>query len=232
VGLFDKLRSATGGVSKDLMEHGILARGEVTNVQMTGMSVSHGGGAATENQVCNVTVNVLMDNTPPFSATVRQGIPMLVIAQLSSPGTVVAVRVDPENHEHIAIDFDNAPPTVTLSATGPNRGSAAEMLATGTAARAVIIESAPLGVRSQAGLDMYAFVVTILCDGHAPYQTKMGNAVPPGGVPLIYPGANLPAKVKPEEEGQVAIDWEAAIAEMTHVPSATAPPATPPQPSA
>lgn len=67
-----------------------------------------------------------------------------------------------------------------------------------------------------AGLDMYAFVVTILCDGHAPYQTQMGNPVPASGLPLMYPGSNLPAKVRPEEQSQVIIDWDAAVAEATH----------------
>lgn len=78
----------------------------------------------------------------------------------------------------------------------------------------MIIASQPLGMRSPtSGLDMYAFTVTILCNGHAPYQTQMGNPVPPGGIPLMFPGSNLPAKVVPEQQGQVMIDWDAAIAE-------------------
>jgi len=105
---------------------------------------------------------------------------------------------------------------VTLATGGPNRGSIAELLAQGDAARAVIIATEPLGVRNQAGLDMYAFQVTILCDGHAPYQTKMSNPVPDNAKPLLFPGANVPAKVRPEQEGQVAIDWQAAIEEFSH----------------
>jgi hypothetical protein len=220
VGFMDKMRSVVGGVSPELMQNGTLARGEVLSVQMTGMSVSHGNQVATEKQVCNVTLNVIMDNTPPFQATVKQGIPVLLLAQMSSGTAVVAVRVNPANHQEVAIDFDSEPPTVTLAAGGPNSGSAAELLATGTAARAVIIQSQPLGVRNQAGVDMYALMVTILCDGIAPYQTQMGNPVPPSGLPLLYPGSNLPAKVRPGQQGQVIIDWEAAVAEATKgVPS-------------
>jgi hypothetical protein len=62
---------------------------------------------------------------------------------------------------------------------------------------------------------MYALMVTILCDGFAPYQTQMGNPVPPSGLPLLYPGSNLPAKVRPGQQGQVIIDWEAAVAQAT-----------------
>ena len=216
MGFLDKIRAVGGGVSPELMKTGTLARGEIVSVQPTGMTVSH-GNEALGKQVCNVALNVYLDNTPPYQATVHQGVPILALQALMTPGTVVAVRVNPANPQEVAIDFDTDPPTVTMAAGGPNRGSAAELLATGTPARAVIIQSQPLGMRSPtSGFDMYAFVVTILCDGHAPYQTQMGNPVPPGGIPLMYPGSNLPAKVRPEEQGQVIIDWDAAVAEATH----------------
>ncbi len=211
----DKMRSVVGGVPPELLASGTLARGEVVSVQMTGMSVSHGNQVTSQKQVCNVTLNVIMDNTPPFQATVKQGIPVLLIPQMSTGSAVVAVRVNPANHQEVAIDFDSDPPTVTLASGGPNTGSAAELLATGTAARAIIIQSEPLGVRNQAGVDMYALGVTILCEGFAPYQTQVGNPVPPSGLPLLYPGSNLPAKVRPGQQGQVIIDWEAAVAQAT-----------------
>jgi hypothetical protein len=215
MGFMDKIRAVGGGVSPELMKNGVLARGEVISVQPTGMTVSHGNDALGK-QVCNVALNVVMDSTPPFTATCHQGVPILSLQALMSGGAVVAVRVNPQNHQEVAMDFDSEPPTVTMSADGPNRGSAAELLATGTAARAVIIQSQPLGMRSPSGVDVYALVVTILCDGHQPYQTQVGNPVPPSGLPLLYPGSNLPAKVRPEEQGQVIIDWEAAVAEKTH----------------
>jgi hypothetical protein len=216
MGFLDKIRAVGGGVSPELMKNGTLARGEIASVQPTGMTVSHGNDALGK-QVCNIALNVYLDNTPPYTATCHQGVPILALQALMTPGTVVAVRVNPANPQEVAIDFDTDPPTVTMAAGGPNRGSAAELLATGTPARAVIIASQPLGMRSPtSGLDMYAFTVTILCDGHAPYQTQMGNPVPPGGIPLMYPGSNLPAKVVPEQQGQVIIDWDSAIAEATH----------------
>jgi hypothetical protein len=220
VGFMDKMRSVVGSVSPELMQNGTLARGEVVSVQMTGMSVSRGDQVTTQKQVCNITLNVIMDNTPPYQASCKQAIPVLVLPQLASGGAVVAVRVNPANPQEVAIDLSVDPPTVTLAAGGPNSSSAAELLATGTAARAIIIQSEPLGVRNQAGVDMYALMVTILCDGMAPYQTKMGNPVPPSGLPLLYPGSNLPAKVRPGQQGQCIIDWEAAVAEATRgVPS-------------
>jgi hypothetical protein len=65
------------------------------------------------------------------------------------------------------------------------------------------------------GVDMHAFVLTVMPDGQKPYQTKVGNPVPEEAVPLLFPGSNLPAKVLPEEPEGVVIDWDAALAEFT-----------------
>lgn len=127
MGFLDKIRAVGGGVSPELMKNGTLARGEIASVQPTGMTVSHGNDALGK-QVCNIALNVCMDNTPPYTATCHQGVPILALQAVMTPGTVVAVRVNPANPHEVAIDFDTDPPTVT-----------------------------------------------ILCDGHAPYQTQMGN---------------------------------------------------------
>jgi hypothetical protein len=161
---------------------------------MTGMSVSRGDQVTSQKQVCHISLNVIM------------------VAQLSSPGAVVAVRVNPPTIRRSAVDLDSAPPTVTLAAGGPNSGSAAELLATGTAARAIIIQSQPLGVRNQAGVDMYALMVTIPCDGFAPSRWESRAAE---WSAAAVPGPNLPAKVRPGKQGQVIVDWEAAVAEAT-----------------
>ncbi len=110
MGFMDKMRSAVGGVSEELMQNGTLARGEIVSVQMTGTAVSVGGMVGAESVVCNVTLNVIMDSTPPYPATFKQAIPELVLDQLSSPGAVVAVRVNPANHQQVAIDFSSQLP--------------------------------------------------------------------------------------------------------------------------
>jgi hypothetical protein len=64
----------------------------------------------------------------------------------------------------------------------------------------VTIQTQPLGMKNAAGVDIHAFVLKILLDGRAPYQIQVGNPAPPDGVSLLYPGANLPAKVVPDEQ--------------------------------
>ena len=78
------------------------------------------------------------------------------------------------------------------------------------------MQSQPLGMKNPSGLDLHGFLLTIMVDGTAPYQIQVGNPVTPGGVPLIFPGSNLPAKYMPDGGPEsVAIDWDAAVAEAT-----------------
>jgi hypothetical protein len=129
----------------------------------------------------------------------------------------VAVRVDPRDHSQIALDLATEPPVITVSGQDgdANTGSASEILEEGVACRAVIIESLPLGRRNASGVDLYAFSLTVLAEGRAPYQTKLGMPVPPEAVPLLYPGNNLPAKRLPDREDHyVVIDWAQALVQV------------------
>jgi hypothetical protein len=214
MGLFSKMRHATGSVSKKLLEEGLLGQGIITNVQQTAVST---GADFNPAHVCVFTVEVSLDNVPRYTATCRQAVLATVLPQLIGADVTVAVRVNPEDHSEIALSLNEAPPTVTIASNDANVGSAAEILASGEACRAVIVESQPLGRKNQKGVDMYALLLTVLADGAAPYQVPVGNPVPPEAVPLLYPGNNVPAKRLPSRgEKYIVVDWEAAVAQATH----------------
>ncbi|HMF03357.1 MAG TPA: hypothetical protein VKH17_00980 [Acidimicrobiia bacterium] len=212
MGLFKKLKQFSGSVDKDLLENGLLGRGTIVEVQQT--NVSTGGDDAFSRPVCIFTVEVVLDNVAPYNATCRQSIPITVLPQIVPGQSVVAVRVNPDNHDVIALDLATEPPEVTL-AQGSGQATAADVLARGTPVRAVIVQTQPLGVKNPHGVDMHAFVLTVMLDGQKPYQAKVGNPVPDDAVPLLYPGSNLPAKVLPEEPQGVVIDFKAALEEFT-----------------
>jgi hypothetical protein len=216
MGLFSKLRHATGSVSKDLLEHGLLGRGIITGVRQTGVST---GADFNPSHVCVFTLEVSLDGVPRYTAECRQAILATVLPQLLGAGTTVAVRVNPDDHAEVALSLNEEPPVVTMAASGDkNTGSAAEILAYGEDCRAVIVESQPLGRKSPKGVDMYALLLTVLADGTAPYQVPVGNPVPPEAVPLLYPGNNVPAKRMPSKgEKYIVVDWPAAIEQATHV---------------
>jgi hypothetical protein len=214
MGLFSKMRDLTGSVSKELLEHGELGRGIIAGVKQTGVST---GSDMDPAHVCEFTVEVALDNTPRYQATCRQAIRATILPQLLGGGVTVAVRVDPNDHQRIALSLNEEPPTVTMAGSGdPNTGSAATILAEGEPCRAVIVQSQPLGMRNPKGDDMYAFALTIMADGQPPYQVQVGNPVPANAVPLLYPGNTVPAKrLTGGDPRQVVVDWEAALAQAT-----------------
>jgi hypothetical protein len=214
MGLFNKMKTAMGGDDSQLMATGQLGRAEVMNVQVTGTSLQHGG--APPEQVCVFDLMVYLDDTPPFPAQVRKRVPVYALADIQPGRTVVAVRVDPADQSRVGIDFSIEPPTVRL-AKKAGQLTAQEVLDRGNPCDAVIIQSQPLGVKSStSGLDMYAFMLTIMAPGQAPYQIQVGNPVPPEAVPLIFPGSRLPAKFMPGGVPEdVVIDWKAALAKYT-----------------
>jgi hypothetical protein len=221
MGLFNKLRSATGSVSRKLLEEGLLGQGIITDIRQTGVST---GADFNPSHVCVFTVEVSLDNTPRYTATCRQAVLATVLPQLVNPGTTVAVRVNPEDHSEIALSLGEAPPTITVSSTSgdANTGSASEILSYGDPCRVVIVESQPLGRKNQKGVDIYALLMTVMVDGRPPYQVPVGNPVPPEAVPLLYPGNNVPAKcMLSRGDKNVVVDWEAALAEATHATHAT-----------
>ena len=218
MGLLNKMRNLTGSVPKELLEQGLLGRGIIVSVQQTSVSTGVDFDPA---HVCVFTVEVALDSVPRYTATCRQAVRATILPQLMMPGATVAVRVDPNDRSRIALSLGEQPPTVTMAGSGDaNTGSAARILELGVPCKAVIVESQPLGMRSPKGDDMYAFMLTVLADGRAPYQIQVGNPVPAAAVPLIYPGNTVPAKRMADgDDRELVIDWQAALAQLAITPA-------------
>jgi hypothetical protein len=211
LGLINKMRSLTGAVPRELLEHGLLGRGIIVSIQQTGVST---GADFDPAHVCVFTVEVALDNEPRYTATCRQAVRATVLPQLMSPGVTVAVRVDPADHARVALSLGEEPPIVTFAGGGPNTGSASRVLEYGVSCKAVITESLPMGMRTARGEDMYAFGLTVLAAGRPPYQVQVGNPVPAAALPLVYAGNTVPAKRMVDgDDREIVIDWAAALAE-------------------
>lgn len=218
MGLFSKMKTLTGSVDKHLLETGLLGRGIIVSVQQTGVST---GADFDPSHVCVFTVEVALDNVPRYTATCRQAVRATILPQLVMPGVMVAVRVDPADQTRIALSLGEEPPVVTMASAGDkNTGSAARILEQGAPCKAVIVETTPLGMRSQKGDDMYAFSLTVMAEGRLPYQTQVGNPVPAAALPLLYPGSTVPAKRMPDgDDHDIVIDWQAALAQLAGTPA-------------
>jgi hypothetical protein len=206
MGLLSKI---TGGTDKKLLQTGLPGRGIITEVQLTGTTLQSGNGLV--ERVCHITVEVSLDGKEPYTATCKQRINEIQIAQIQPGATTVAVRANADDLTDIAIDFAAEPPVVTTPA-GTGDHSAAAILASGESARAVIVESMPIGKRTPAGIDVYAFTLTVMPQGRDPYQIQVGNPTPPAALPFLFPGSRVPVKIGTVPNA-VVIDWDAAAAE-------------------
>jgi hypothetical protein len=206
MGLLNKL---TGGTDKKLLETGLLGRGVIVDLKLTGTTLQSGNGLV--QRACVFTVEVSLDGKDPYTATCKQRIPEIEIPRFQPGATVVAVRANPDDLTQIALDLQTEPPVVTTPA-GSGNHSAKEILATGESARAVIVESQPLGKKNPEGVDIYAFTLTVIPEGRDPYQIQVGNPTPPAALPFLFPGSRVPVKVGTVPNA-VVIDWVAAAAE-------------------
>ena len=206
MGLLSKI---TGAPDKKLMETGILGRGIIADVQLTGTTLQTGNGLV--QRTCLFTVEVSLDGKAPYTASCKQRIPEIQIPQLQPGATTVAVRANPADLTQIALDVSAEPPVVTTPG-GTGNHSAAEILATGEPGRAVIVQFQPLGKRNPAGVDLYAYLLTVMPDGRDPYQIQVGNPTPPAALPFLFAGSRVPVKIGTIPNA-VAIDWAAAAAE-------------------
>jgi hypothetical protein len=203
------LKKLTGGTDTKLLATGLPGRGVILSVTPTGTTMQMGGGMV--ERACQFKVQVTLDQQPPYEATCKQRVAEVYIPQFQPGASVVAVRANPANLSEIMLDFEHEPPTVTM-ARSEGAATAAQILATGRPAKGVIIESQALGMKNPDGVDMYAFVLTVMPDGVAPYQIQVGNPTPPEALPLLYPGSHVPVKIQLDGgPNDVVIDWAQAL---------------------
>jgi hypothetical protein len=198
-----------GSADSSVIQNGILGRGEITNVTMSGMTLQTGNGLV--ERKCTITANVFLDNTPMFEAMIVQRVQEIVIPQLSSGSAVVAVRVDPSDHSRVAIAFGTPVPEVTLARSSDTAHSAAYLLEHGTPVKVVLVGDQPLGKKNADGIEMYALQLTVYQGVPAPYQLMVGNPVPASALPLLFPGSRLNARLG-DDPNSVVVDWAAGAA--------------------
>jgi hypothetical protein len=199
--------SATGTPDQQLLQSGLLGRGEISGFTASGMTIQVNNSLV--ERKCTMTVTVYLDGTAPYQATVEQRIPEVYIPQLASGQAIVAVRVDPADHARIALDLTSPVPEITMPGSDPtSHSSAAWVLANGKPITVVLVGFSQVGVKSAAGDEVYALTLTVATGVPTPYQIQVGNGVPATALPLLYPGSKLHAKLG-DGPNDVAVDWAA-----------------------
>jgi hypothetical protein len=203
------LGNLLGSADDDIIQNGVLGRGEVIGVDASGMTMQIGNGLV--ERKCTITLNVMLDGEQPYQAQVSQRIQEVYLPQLSAGGAIVAVKVDPQDHGRVAIDFDTPVPEVTLPAS-EGHNSAAWILENGKPITVVLVANTPIGVKNATGDPVHALTLTVATGAPEPYQIQVGNAVPASALPLVYPGSKLHARLG-DGPNDVVVDWAAGAVE-------------------
>jgi hypothetical protein len=88
------------GVSdaKALRRTGLPARATILEIWDTGMTVN-------DDPVIGLRVEVMRDGHPPYVATIQKALISRLDVPAFQPEKVIPIRVDPEDPQHVAIDF-------------------------------------------------------------------------------------------------------------------------------
>jgi hypothetical protein len=96
-----RVTGAIGGMNQktaQLLVSGASAQGTVTALNASGMMVNY-------NPVVDITLDVQpMDGSGSYTATVRQIVPSIKLAQVQ-PGMTIGVKYNPSNRNEIAIEL-------------------------------------------------------------------------------------------------------------------------------
>lgn len=185
------------------LEGGVPGRAEVLGITPSGTTITIGDDL--EMRVCTFQLRIILDGQAPFDVTVTQRAPEVYLPQLMGPATALAVRVDPDDHSRVAIDFDRQAPVVRMpESTGP--GSAADILANGAEVTVVVQGYAPMGILNHAGEPVYVLTLEVTSGTQKPYEVQVGNVVPDSARSLLTSGARLHARVG-ATPGEVVVDW-------------------------
>jgi hypothetical protein len=213
--------------AKRLEEAGVNATGQVISVRDTGMTINN-------NPRIALTLSVApSDGSAPFEVGKKVTVSRVAIPRA---GDAFVVRYDPDDHDNFDIvgsaqaadagdggEFlnDASAGQIAAAATAASgevqRGSAAELLATGQRMTAIVREFSPTGqtvgdvdpTKPDPGDPLYVFKIEMPTGGGTPIEATFIHRVPESKVATLALGEQLGVAVNPSNPTrEVAIDWQ------------------------
>ena len=143
---------------QEIAPTGLPGRGLILEVRPHGTTVQVSNGLT--ERVCEFRVEVSLDNQPRYEATCKRACrdlhPTAERPECGRRGSGQCRSAD-----EIVLDLEHEAPTVTI-ARDKNATSAAEILATGQPAQAVIVAFGPIGMKTPEGVEVQAFKLTVM----------------------------------------------------------------------
>jgi hypothetical protein len=229
MGLFGKAKRELGITDKKLLANGTLARGSVVSCEPDGMTIGDDANLAYgPEKVCRVVVEVSgIDGVEPYQATCKHAIPLIYIPRMQEPGATIAVRVDPNDPQHIELDLASEPPAAPIVVetgngvqhtltTNRSTYTAAQILQEGAPCTVDVLAVIPMEQSTSEG-PATGLILTVHRDGVAEYVAQVGTFIPPSAVAKVIVGATLPARWVPgpglpTDVNLVIPDWPAIAA--------------------
>lgn len=201
-------------LNKRLREAGVEGKAVITSLRETGVSVNN-------SPVIEFGLDVDAAVHAPYSTTIRQRAPRLLIGSFS-PGSTVAVVVDPADRDRLAIDWEEGTRPSPDSSAEPlpqdTIRDPADLLRTGRAASAVVISMEDAGDMSELGLvevgspaeDDRLFIIglEVKQPGLDAYEVRVAHRVPERLLGRVGPRTRVEVAVDRDDDHAVAIDWE------------------------
>jgi len=204
-------------VDRQLKAEGVRGTATITSRGETGVTVNG-------RPVMEFGLDVDTSAHAPYSATIRQRAPRLLLGAFL-PGSTVTIVVDPADREHLAIDWEGgsaaiAPAVVETAPISSSDGvrDIEELLRTGRRATALIISMEDAGDMSELGLvevgaagdDDRLFVIglEVKQSGMSPYEVRVAHRVPERLLGRVGPRTRVDVGVDRDDDNAVAIDWD------------------------
>jgi len=204
------------GLDKGLQAVGVPGTATITSLAETGVTVNG-------SPVIEFGLDVDSSAHPPYSATIRQRAPRLLIGAFL-PGSTVTVVVDPTDRDHLAIDWQSGPSAVDPVVQKPTPAGAGgmrdieELLRTGRRATALITSMEDAGDMSELGLvevgasgdDDRLFIIglEVKQSGLSPYEVRVAHRVPERLLGRVGPRTRVDVGVDRDDDHAVGIDWD------------------------
>ncbi|MGN9845303.1 hypothetical protein ACTMTI_45000 [Nonomuraea sp. H19] len=198
-GLFGMIDDLAGG-NRDLLVNGVPASAVILSMRDTGVTVN-------DLPMVMFDLEVRREGAAAYRVAHRERIPRLLVGAVL-PGAHLPVRIDPDDHGRLTVDWEHAAGHVPPSAG--QRVSAADVLARGVPAMATVAGTFSTNGMTADNGDPIVGLFLHVAGPHGPYEVRLAHRVPPHHLASLLPGTRLLAKIAPEDPQKVAIDWTAA----------------------
>jgi hypothetical protein len=192
-----------------LLKTGVFASAVIKELRDTGVTVNNAP-----------QVKLLLEVSPPtggpYLVETKTLISRLEIPSFQ-PGTELAVKIDPNNKNKIAIDRSGGASYAGGNASGMNEQQAQAMLqkvndennrimAYGQSSKAIVTNYKWLGVYVNGQNPFVELDLEVLPDSDKPFKASAKGVVKDSSVPKFQPGKEIWVKYNPDDKSKVTID--------------------------